>query len=165
MESGAERRNFRSIFLWTSSFTSIEISCGKGNATSHQQGLNLISKGVDVTVCGFLMNRWNAISRKNGLHLLLTADVYRVISALVKYPGNGVSHCHRCMVFIMKKSSNLCASHSPRLREKLFCFNFNLSSVKVSSLYISGLMLHFKFIHSLTPCNFLASKSNSARAN
>lgn len=61
--------------------------------------------------------------------------------------------CHGCMVFIMKKSSNLCASHSLHLRKKkLFCFNFNLSSMKVSSLSVSGLVLHFKFIHSLTPC-------------
>lgn len=32
------------------------MSCGKGNVNSYQQGLNLISKRVDVTVYEFLMN-------------------------------------------------------------------------------------------------------------
>lgn len=133
--------------------TSIEISCGKGNVNSYQQGLNLISKRVDVTVCGFLMNTWSEINRKNVLHPLLTADVYRVISALVKYPGNGVSHCHRDMVFIMKNSHliyvlPICLFSA--LKKQLF----NLSSVKVKSVSTSGLVLHFKRMHSLTHCNF-----------
>lgn len=104
----------------------------------------------------------SAIIRKNGLHPLLTADVYRVISVLVKYSGNGVSRHNRCVVLIMKKSSSLCASHCSCLR-MLFCFDFNMSSVKVSSLSTPGPVLHFRFIHSLTHCNFGGgSKSNSA---
>lgn len=36
-------------------------------------------------------------------------DVYSVTSALLKYPSNGVSHCHKSMVFIMKKKNQIYA--------------------------------------------------------